>query len=440
MTMRRGKWVARAAGSAHLALVGLALCASASLVGAQSSAGEHGWPQWGGPTRNFRVDAAPLASVWPAGGPPELWRRPLGEGYSAIVASGETLVTMHRDGDDEVVVALDAVTGATLWRYAYHAPLVHNGYFDIWLNSAGPGPYSTPLVIDVGEPRTAVVALGVNGHLHTLDTDTGEVLWSHDLVELFELTDYNAFASSPLAYEETVIVPLGGSRRGVVAFDRMSGEVVWHSDAIALAPGSPTLIRVDGDDQLVVLGQQEVVGLNPRDGRPLWTHPHENELGLNISIPVWNGENFLFVTSAYDGGSRLLRVTAVDGRTTVDEQWSTNRMRVHFSNAVVVEDLVLGSSGDFGPAFLTALEIETGAEVWRARDFARAHMLVADGKLIILDEDGDIAIASASKDGLEVLARHALLTENAWTPPTLVGKTLYVRDRRDILAVDLGSQ
>ncbi len=136
----------------------------------------------------------------------------------------------------------------------------------------------------------------------------------------------------------------------------------------------------------------------------------------------------------------MLQVGEIDGRTTVDEIWSTNRMRVHFSNTVVVDELVIGSSGDFGPAFLTALEIETGAEAWRSRDFARAHMLVADGKLIILDEDGDIAIASVSKDGLDVLARHELLTGNAWTPPTLVGHTLYVRDRHDILALDLGSQ
>ena len=264
-------------------LVSAAVCVSSIPVGAQSRPNDSDWSQWGGPTRNFHVDSGPIASAWPDRGPTELWRRPLGEGYSSIVATDETLVTMYRDGEDEVVIALDAATGTTRWAHAYHAPLVHNGYFDIWLNSAGPGPYSTPLVLQTGEAGAAVVAIGVNGHLHTLDTATGDVLWSHDLVERFALTDYNAFASSPLAYEGTVIVPLGGSGRGVVAFDRVTGAVVWHSDDVALAPGSPLLIRVEGDDQLVVLGQQEVVGLDPRTGGGLWTHPHENELGLNIS-------------------------------------------------------------------------------------------------------------------------------------------------------------
>lgn len=418
----------------------LVVVASGETVRAQSPSGTNEWAQWGGPTRDFRVESLPLAETWPETGPPVLWRRPLGEGYSAIVVTGDTLVTMYRDGDDEVVVALDAATGDTRWTHAYHAPLVHDGYFDVWLNSAGPGPYSTPLVLNPTPDgvSSTVVALGVNGHLHALDVETGDVRWSHNLVERFAVSDYNAFASSPLVYGDSVIVPLGGSGHGVVALDSGTGSVAWRSDDFSLAPGSPVVIRVDGDDQLVVLGQQEVVGLDPTTGARLWAHPHQNQLGLNITVPVWNGDGLLFVTSAYDGGSRLLRVTHVDGRTTVDEQWSTNRMRVHFSNALLVGTLVIGSSGDFGPAFLTALDITTGEEVWRERDFARAHVLAADDKLILLDEDGGLAIASLGPEGLGVQSRYDLLTENAWTPPTLVGDTLYVRDRHHILALHLG--
>ena len=108
-----------------------------------------------------------------------------------------------------MVVALDAATGTKRWEHAYQAPLVHNGYFDVWLNAAGPGPYSTPLIAD-----GTVFTLGVNGHFHALDLETGRVRWSHDLVSLFKLNDYNAFASSPLAYQRDVILTLGGSRQG----------------------------------------------------------------------------------------------------------------------------------------------------------------------------------------------------------------------------------
>ncbi len=349
-----------------------------------------------------------------------------------LVADGR-LITMYRDGDREVIIALDAATGATDWMHAYDAPLAHDGYVDVWLNSAGPGPYSTPAIAS-----GSVFAVGVDGQLHALDVRTGAPRWSHDLVELFDLTDYNAFASSPIAYGRTVILPLGGSENGVAAFDRETGAVTWKSEPFPAAPGSPLLIDLEGQPQLVVVGQQELVGLSPNDGRRLWGHPHANELGLNLSMPVWNGDNQLFVSSAYDSGTRVIRLLRQGGRTTAEEIWHTNRMRLHFGNALRIGGLVIGSSGDFGPAFLTALDAETGAEVWRERSLARAQMVYADGVIVVIDEDGEIAIASMTDGGLEVHARASLLTGNAWTPPSLVGTRLYVRDRQNIVALDLG--
>ena len=215
--------------------------------------------------------------------------------------------------------------------------------------------------------------------------------------------------------------------------------MAWRSPDFDLAPGSPLLIDVDGQTQLVVLGQQEVVGLDPQDGRRLWSHPHANELGLNISVPLWGPGNTLFVSSAYDGGSRMIHLNRGGQRTTTSEAWFNGRMRVHFGNALRIGNLILGSTGDLGPAFVSALDAETGEEVWRERTFARAHLLDAGGILVIVDEDGEIALASATNDGLQVHARAEVLTANAWTPPTLVGSILYVRDRQDVLALDLGT-
>ena len=390
------------------------------------------WEQWGGPNRNFHVTAGRIAETWPDSGPTQLWSRTLCEGYSSILVDQGLLITMYREGDDEVVIALDANTGATTWQFVYDAPLLNNGYFDVWLNSAGPGPYSTPLI--AGE---TVFTVGVNGHFHALDKRSGEVRWSHNLVNTFDLLDYNAFASSPLVYGPTVILPLGGSGHGVVALDQETGAIAWRSADFDLAPGSPILINIDGQDQLVVLGQQELVGLNPRNGRRLWDHPHENELGLNISMPVWGPDNLLFLSSAYDSGSRLVRLRQIDGRTNAEEVWFNNRIRLHFGNALWIDNVVLGSTGDFGPAFMAGLDIETGRELWRERSFARAHMLYADNKLVIVDEDGEVAVASLTANGLQVHARRKILTENAWTPPTLADSILYIRDRKNILALDL---
>jgi len=422
--------------------IGLAIALTATVhffhdqksLHAQTST-EH-WRQWGGPTRNFRAadDTTSLATSWPESGPRQLWNRPLGEGYSSVLVDEGMLFTMYRENDNEVVIALDPTTGATLWTFSYDAPLLNDGYFDVWLNSAGPGPYSTPVIVD-----DLIVSIGVNGHLHALDKRTGTLRWSHNLVNLFDVVEYNAFASSPLIFEDTVILPLGGSGRGVVAFQSETGAIAWQSPPFDLGPGSPVLIEIGQQSQLLILGQQEVVGLNPDNGSRLWSHPHENELGLNISMPVWGSDNLLFLSSAYDSGSRVLRLDHTSGQTTATELWFNNRIRLHFGNAVRIGDIVLGSTGDFGPAFMAALDVTTGQELWRERSFARAHLVLSDDKIVIVDEDGEIAVASVTPSGLNVYARHQLLTENAWTPPTLIGETLFVRDRKTILAVDLGT-
>lgn len=398
---------------------------------AQAAGGE--WPQLGGPTRNFRIPAASIARSWPEAGPRQRWRRPLGEGYSSVLVDGTTLVTMYRRGDAEVVVALDSATGKTRWEHAYSAPLTHDGYFDVWLKSAGPGPYASPLIAD-----GMVFAVGVTGKFRALDLRTGAVRWSRDLVSLLEGSDYNAFASSPLAYGDNVILPLGGSGRGLVAFRRSSGEIAWRGEPFALGPGSPIVIDVDGHPELAVWGQTELAGMDPQSGRVLWRHPHIAQHGLNISTPVWSSGNRLFASSAYGGGSRMLRLARTGNRTTPTELWSNGRLRLHFGSSLVLGNLIVGSSGDFGPAFLVALNAETGVELWRERTFARAQLVDVGGTLVIVDEDGEVAVATASESGLRVHARKTVLTSNAWTPPTVVGSTVYLRDRKEIVALDLG--
>lgn len=389
------------------------------------------WPQWGGPTRNFHAESTGLATTWPAGGPKKLWSRALGEGYSSIVSDGYALYTMYRVDDDEIVVSLDEATGKTRWEHRYDAPLLEHMNYGTWLRQGGAGPYSTPLIYG-----DIVYSIGTTGKFKALARHSGEVVWSHNLDEKFEMRGYSGYASSPMVYDGNIIVPVGGRGRGVVAFDPANGAVVWKNQDFRLAPASPILIGVDGHNQLVVFSTEEVVGLDPNNGNRLWGHPHETNYGLNISTPVWGEGNLLFVSSAYNGGSRVLRV----GAGASEELWSSNRLRLHFGNAIRIDDWIVGTSGDFGPAFFIAVDVNTGEEVWRERSFGRSQLLYADGKLVIVDEAGDIAIATVGPDGLDVHARAELLTDNAWTAPTLVGTHLYVRDRKHIVAVDLGEQ
>lgn len=387
------------------------------------------WPQWGGPARNFKAAAKGLADRWPENGPRQLWSRALGDGYSSIVVDGGRLFTMYRQGEQDVVIALDARTGKTLWEHksdAAHWPRMQM--------EQGPGPHSTPLI--AGD---RVFAVGVTGRFYCLDKQTGARIWFHDLWEEFNGTKLNrGYSCSPIAWRQTVIVTVGGPGRALMAFNQKDGTVAWSKNDFSNAYPSPIMINVDGQDQLVIFMQQEVGGFDPTNGNELWRHPHPTEYGLSISTPVWSEDNLLFVSSAYNGGSRLLQLNQKDGKTAVKELWFSNRMRIHIGTAVRVGDYIYGSSGDFGPSFFAAVEIKTGRIAWQDRSLARASFLYADGKFIMLDEDGHLALASVSAAGLKIHSRVDLLKNNAWTVPTLVGTKLYVRDRKMIMALELG--
>jgi outer membrane protein assembly factor BamB len=402
------------------------------------SAVDIAWPQWGGPRRNFTVDAPPLASSWPASGPRLLWQRPLGEGHSAIVAEPGRVYTMYRPlgmfslirrSQQELVIAMDAATGRTIWEYAY------DGRTSGLNLGEGAGPHATPLI--AGDTLFAVSS---RAELFALDKQTGRLLWSHDLPkEAGGPIPERGYAPSPIAYKNTVIVPAGAPGGAVIAFNQQTGATVWKGGNFSIAPASPVLITVQGQDQLVVSGADAVVGIDPNGGAVLWTHPNKTEWGLNISTPVWGEGNLLFVSSAYNNGARLLTLNQAAGKTTVQQQWFQTRMRVHIGNVIRLGDFAIGASGDFGPCPTVAIDLATGEVLWQNREFARSTFLYADGKLIIMDEDGTLGLATATRDGLKVLAKASVLANRSWTVPTLVGTKLYVRDRTNLAAFDLGA-
>jgi outer membrane protein assembly factor BamB len=385
------------------------------------------WPQWGGPQRNFMVEAKGLAETWPAGGPKRLWSRALGEGHSSVVVEGERLYTMYSQGEKEFVVALDAATGKTIWEKSHAAPT--NG-LDLQF---GKGPHSTPLVAG-----NLLITVGVIGKMQAFEKQTGNVVWSHDLWQEYGGKRMGrGYSCSPLAYKNTVILTVGGAGQSLMAFDQKTGAVVWKKQDFDLSPSTPSLIKVDGQDQLVIALADHVVGLDPDNGELLWKHPHQCDWGLNITPPLWSADNILFISSAYSGGSRALQLRQAGGKTTVKELWANRRMRVHHGTMIRLGELVFGSSGDFGPAPMTAVDVKTGNIVWQDRGFPKATFVCAGDKAILLDEDGQLALVNLSPQGMKVVSKAPAMEHTAWTPPTLAGTKLYVRDRKTIAAFDL---
>jgi outer membrane protein assembly factor BamB len=413
-------------------------CLIAAVPAALPAASLPEWPQFGGPHRNFTADTKGLAASWPPAGPKKLWQRPLGEGYSGIAVDNGTLYTMYRKGDNEVVAALEAATGMTLWEYSYNAAFVSGLAME-----NGAGPHSTPLILD-----DRVYTVGILAKLLAFDKKTGKPVWSKDLYKDFPGSTKmdRGYSSSPLAYKNTIILPVGGYGHAVIALNPADGSLVWAKNNFGNSPSSPVLINVQGQDQLVTFlndgdgGRASgiIAGLDPNNGALLWSHPHQTSWNLNIAMPVWGDDNILLISSAYGTGARALRLTRTGNQAKAEELWSNNRMRIHHGTIVRIGDYAYGSSGDFGPAPLTAINVKTGEIKWQERTFPKASFVYADGKCVVLDEEGDLSLATFSPEGAKVISRVSLLSSNAWTAPTLAGSKLYVRDRKSIMALDLG--
>lgn len=425
VTNRRGRgW--------HFNLTAAGLCLAAWAL--SSPAGAQ-WLQWGGPDRNFKVQTKGLAATWADEGPRRIWQRELGDGYASIVVDDGRLYTLYRTGEQEYSVALDARTGRTLWEHAAPSPITPS------MAEFGPGPNSTPLI--VGD---RVFTIGAHVLLRAFDKQTGGVLWERDLIGEYNAPlPHRGYSCSPLAYGDTIILlvgGMGGAGHSVMALDQATGREVWRSLSFSTQTeySSPILINLDGEDQLVLFRTPELFGLNPKDGKLLWTHPHAMRTGLNVSTPVWNGADLIFSSAAYDSGAQVVRLTRSAGQTKAEQVWFSRKMRLHHGNAVVLGDYVFGSCGDFGPAFFMGMNLKTGEVLWRERGFKKATCVYGDGKLIILDEDGELALATVSAEKLTVHSRCQVTERISWTVPTLVDTTLYVRDRKNIMALDLGEE
>jgi outer membrane protein assembly factor BamB len=385
------------------------------------------WSQFGGPNQRFSVEDVGIAEAWPAEGPEHVWSRPLGPGYSSIVAKDDRLFTMYRDGKREVVISLDAATGKMLWEYRYESTPVEGH-----LPEYGDGPNATPLLAD-----GRVFTIGVASVMQCLDAETGRVLWSHDLWREFggNMIEFG-YSSSPIEYGDAVIALVGGKDASIVALDKKDGAVVWKNLSFKNSFSSPIIMNLGGRDQVVTFTDTEVIGVDPQNGSLVWHYPSVNEWKQNISMPVQVGDDLLFVSS-FHAGTRCLRVTMGEPAR-VEEVWSTRKVEIFYTNAVQIGDYVYGGSGDQSATLLFGINAKTGKIAWRERGFGWANLVAVGRHLAILDVKGYLALATPEPDGLKIHSKIRLLKPEVRAAPTVVGNRLYVRDGERAMALDLG--
>ncbi|MCH8150714.1 MAG: PQQ-binding-like beta-propeller repeat protein [Planctomycetes bacterium] len=419
--------------------VTIALSIAFVLVGLQPAHAE--WPQWGGPDRNFTVDTSRLADQWPEGGPKRLWHRPLGTGYSGIAVDDGVLYTMYRTEKKdtyEYTVALNAKTGKTLWKNKQMAA-VPSETKDFGTRFTGPN--ATPLV--VGD---RVYSIGRNAILHCFQKTDGKVLWKHALVEEFGAqAESGGYSNSPIAYGKTISAPVGrvdadkSEGRSLIAFDQESGEVVWKSQTFQIDHSSPILITLSGEEQLVQCTKKAVIGVDPKTGALIWEYKYPGSADDYSSIfatPVWNGKDTLFFSSGKLGCA--IKLAKSKAGTSAAFRWSSKKTALGMGTPILMDDLLIGPKRGRVALFL-GVDIHTGKREWLKRLFPSSTVLGGGGKLIVLDQEGQLALVTATREDLTVVSQCQVTEKESFTAPVLVGTTLYVRDEKNIMAYDLGS-
>ena len=246
--------------------------------------------------------------------PIQLWKRTLGSGYSSILHEDGWLFTMFRDGDEEVVVALDATTGATRWEQRSTPTM-----WPEMTPAFGLGPNAKPLIFG-----DRLFAIGIDGHLHCLDKTSGKVLWSHELPTEFgrrKRVEEYGYSASPLRYRDTIIVQVGGDQHAVVAYDT-NGSIVWKSDPGGVSYAPATLTKLAGRDQFIYFSPEGVNGLDPKTGRTLWHWPIEFNNGNHLTPIIQCDDHHIWVGSQFPtGGGRLLKITPGTETMGVEQMW-----------------------------------------------------------------------------------------------------------------------
>lgn len=414
---RRGAAVGR---GWSVGLGAVLLLAAAAALGAQD------WPHFLGPERDGRYGGPPLARSWPGGAPRELWRRPVGEGFAGPVVHEGRVLLFHRVDGREVLEALDAATGAAVWRYDYPTTYRDDFGFD-------EGPRSAPVVAG-----GRVYTFGAQGQLHAVDADTGAGVWSVDTRARFRFRKaFFGAAGSPLVEDGRVIANVGGPEGGVVAFDADSGDVLWAAAGEEASYSSPVGAAFGGVRHALFFTRDNLVSLDPATGRERFRRSWRARIraSVNAATPLVV-DDLVFVSAQYGTGAGVFRAAASG----LEELWtSDDAMSNHYATSVHRDGHLYGYHGrqEYGPS-LRAVALETGDVAWDEPRFGAGTVLLAGGLLVVMRESGELLLAPASPDAFTPVARAQLLRGTVRAYPALAGGRFYVRNGDTLLAVDLG--
>lgn len=378
------------------------------------------WPGFRGPLRNGAIPGLRIASDWTASPPAAVWRKPIGPGWSSFAVQGDLLYTQEQRGEQEIVSCYKVSTGEAVWR--------HGDPVRFYESNGGAGPRATPTL-----SGGRLYSLGATGIVNALNARTGAVIWTRNVSADTKVeTPGWGFAASPLVTGDLVIVAASGA---LAAYERGTGTLRWMMASTGGGYSSPHLMTIDGVTQVVFLSAGGAVGVNPDDGTELWRRTLD---GSAIVQPAIMPDGSLLVSgNGMTGGNNMQRIAPKqrDGKWMVEDRWTSNGLKPYFNDYVVHEGHAYGFDGNI----LASIDLSDGKRKWKGGRYGNGQMVLLPDQdlLLVLSEDGELVLVSATPDKFTEIAKVPALEGKTWNHPVVTGDLLLVRNGQEMAAFRL---
>jgi outer membrane protein assembly factor BamB len=383
---------------------------AALMPGIASRASAADWPNYRGPNHDGVSTETGWTTQWPDSGPPVLWKANVGIGFSSFAVGGGHVYTSGNAENVATVYCFDAETGSIVWKHSHPSDLGDHDFEG--------GTTSTPTL-----DGDRLYVIGRGGDLFCFDAVSGKIIWQeniHDVTKI-RVPDWG-YGGSPLVMGDLLILNVGEAGVGL---NKTTGTVVWKSSGEDAGYSTPVPMSAGGKPLVMLTNKHQFLAVDPQSGAVVWKIKWATQYGANAADPIIDGDRVL-ISSGYGKGSALLK-SAPDEPKTI---WKSRALRVHLNPAVRLGDFVFGLDGDYTDlsGSLKCIEFATGKEKWTQADFGPGSLMIADRKLIVLNEKGELSIAPASAEGFKVIAHAQVLDGKCWTSPVLADGRIFCRD------------
>jgi hypothetical protein len=372
------------------------------------------WPAFRGPHRDSSIPGVRIKTDWKASPPVRLWQRPVGPGWSSFAVHGGLIYTQEQRGPDEVVACYQLATGQPVWA--------HRDTARFYESNGGPGPRGTPTL-----SKGRVYTFGATGIVNALNASDGAVVWSRNAAsERGTKTPEWGFASSPLVVDDVVLVAVSGH---LAAYDAATGAPRWTGPPRGVSYSSPHLATIDGVAQVLLLSSVGAASFAPADGTLLWEHAWK---GYPIVQPALTAEGDILISVSDDSGTRRLAAAQGPGGWSVEERWTSKGLKPYFNDFVVHKGYAFGFDG----SILACIDLKDGARKWKGGRYGNGQLVLLpeEDVLLVLSEEGELALVGATPDQFKELARLPALEGKTWNHPVLAGDVLLVRNGEEMAA------